>query len=230
MKNTCGIYCFIHRDTGRCYVGSSTNVARRFRSHVSDIKKCGTSFFHRSARELGIESFDFELVERCDKSNLLEKEKFWISFFDCIKKGFNTSPNPFAHYPDSVSEITRKRISESLKGRKATLEQRIARSIARKGFKHSLETRLKIANAHKFTSVETRAKLSEASKGNKGRGKGNPFTPEHRANLSRACTGRKLSEETKRKLSGIKKGIPLSEETKAKLRAAHARRRSSALN
>lgn len=75
-------------------------------------------------------------------------------------------------------------------------------------------------------SLETRAKMSAAMRGNtNGRGKKlPPFTAEHRARMSAVRIGKKQSPETieKRasKLRGRKYGPP-SPETRAKMSAAH---------
>jgi DNA-binding NarL/FixJ family response regulator len=75
---------------------------------------------------------------------------------------------------------------------------------------HSVETRAKIAAAHKGRpkSVETRAKLSVKAKGRK-------LSEEAKRKLSLAFTGKIISEETKVKLRGQKR----TEETKCKIRA-----------
>lgn len=69
-------------------------------------------------------------------------------------------------------------------------------SEARKGQKHSEESRKKMSEAHKNPSEETRRKMSEAHK--------NP------------------SEETRKKMSNTHKGKKLSEEHKQKIREKHA--------
>jgi hypothetical protein len=79
---------------------------------------------------------------------------------------------------------------------------------------HSAETKIKISLAAKFISQETRDKLATA---------GRNQSPEKRAKLSIAQTGRIYSEQSKQKMSAAKlnkKRNPLSEETKAKISLA----------
>jgi hypothetical protein len=100
-------------------------------------------------------------------------------------------------------------------------------------------------------SQETKARMSAAKLGNKGRAgqvhtpetlakmsavkKGKPKSAEHRARLSAVNMGRVYvaahTAETKAKMSAARKGRPMSDEHKAKLRAAglaqQARRRGS---
>ena len=80
------------------------------------------------------------------------------------------------------------------------------------GFKHSEETKNKIAksNTGRKLSDNTKLKLSIRFKGIKR-------TDLERIKISQGQLGRKLSEEHKKKLSDIKKGTKHSEETKNKL-------------
>lgn len=91
-------------------------------------------------------------------------------------------------------------MSAALKGRKpsaATLAGFIA---FRTGRPHSEETKAKMSTAHKGrakppVSAETRARMADAQ-----RGKKRVFSDEHRAKLSAAATGRRLSAETRAKI------------------------------
>ncbi len=177
LPDVCGIYCVIHRDTGKCYIGSTINLRTRRNAHLSEAKSGSRIHFHRKLIELGIGEFDYEIIERCDKENLLDREKFWMQFYDSTGlNGFNTCDNPHAtydyHHTNSSkirmsalaiermkSPEIRAKISKSLTGTKLSPE-RIAKScaLAMKGKKHS---------------AETKAKMSAASKGK-------PKSPEHR--------------------------------------------------
>jgi hypothetical protein len=77
-------------------------------------------------------------------------------------------------------------------------------------------------------SPETRAKISDAQKGNKNHNYGKTPSPETRAKNSAANKGenhpnygKTHSEETRAKLSEVRKGKTNSEETRAKIGAAH---------
>lgn len=102
-----------------------------------------------------------------------------------------------------LSEEARRALSLSLKGRVAPnrgkttpIEVRRKMSMSRKGQRLSEETKKKLSIAHtgKVNSAETRRKISEGNKGI-SRNKGNSYNK-----------GRIVSEETKRKLSEINKG------------------------
>lgn len=93
------------------------------------------------------------------------------------------------------SEETRRRISESKKGKSVN-----------KGVKRSEETREKIRKAARQRppiSSETRKKMSEAHRNRPPRA---PVSEETRKKQSEAKKGKKLSEETKLKMSQVRKG------------------------
>ena len=110
-----GIYCFINKYSGKCYVGQSENILRRIKSHVSSITGTPKTSFQRNATSLGIESFDLELIEQCKESLMTERERFWILFYDSAFNGFNTICDPSdSQYPNAV---TRSRMSRASKAR-----------------------------------------------------------------------------------------------------------------
>ena len=105
------------------------------------------------------------------------------------------------------SEETKRKISESLKGKMK------GKNNPMYGKHHSHETKLKMSEAAKNRpkfSLEHRRKMSES-------GKGRVFSDEHRRNMSKAATGRILSEETKRKIGEASKGRIHTEESKLKM-------------
>ena len=132
----------------------------------------------------------------------------------------------------------RREQSERFKGRKHSDESRRKMSEATKGEKnhrygkkHSEETRRKMSETHKGEknyfygkthSTEVRRRMSENGKNNplfiEARrkatkaaaeyNKGRKYPVEHRENISKALTGRKLSLESRRKMSASKKGKP----------------------
>ena len=121
-----------------------------------------------------------------------------------------------------VSEATRQKIRDKLKGRKISEEARRKRigrklspehrrkiGLASKGKKHSEETKRKM-RGRKHTD-ESRRKMSEARKGKKNPMYGKRLSEEHRRKIGRKGKlnknyGKHLPEETKRKLSERHKG------------------------
>ncbi|WP_313199906.1 GIY-YIG nuclease family protein [Rhizobium sp.] len=81
-NQNCGVYIFTHVDTGRSYIGASSNLKRRkyhhYRSlHLGNAKTTEMLIdFQNSA--VGNSAMDFRVIEYCDQSNLAEREKAYI--------------------------------------------------------------------------------------------------------------------------------------------------------
>lgn len=90
-----GIYKITNVNTGRMYIGQAVDIGTRWKEHV----KCGlgigsTSYisnkFYRALHSLGAENFTFEVLELCDRSQLNDKERYWIEFYNANEFGYNT--------------------------------------------------------------------------------------------------------------------------------------------
>ena len=119
-----------------------------------------------------------------------------------------------------VSDETRRKMSEALKGKPRSKEIRRKISEAHKGKTHSEKSRRNMSESQKGKtfSEETKRKLSEAKKGK-------THSEETKRKLSEAKKGKTFSEEHKRKLSESQKGKSRSEESKRKLSEANKGRK-----
>ena len=72
-----GIYLIMNKITSECYIGQSTNIENRFRSHRNGIKN-KKYVLYSDMRFYGLDNFDFTILEYCDKSLLDTREMFWI--------------------------------------------------------------------------------------------------------------------------------------------------------
>ena len=87
-----GIYKITHIDSGISYIGQAKDIKERWVSHV----KCSlgidtpvTSQLYAFTREKGIDSFTFEILEKCGINELNEKEKFYIDLYQTYDFGLN---------------------------------------------------------------------------------------------------------------------------------------------
>ena len=56
-----GIYKISKKTDGKCYIGQSNNIKRRFKEHVNRIQLPIEKAIHK----YGIDAFDFEVLEEC---------------------------------------------------------------------------------------------------------------------------------------------------------------------
>lgn len=94
IEEVCGIYKITNIENKKCYIGKSLNVKKRLQDHVKGALGIRTisdqKIHHEMARE-GIWNFRFELLCECEKEELSEKEKYYISYFDSQKYGYNVA-------------------------------------------------------------------------------------------------------------------------------------------
>ena len=87
-----GIYKITNIVTGECYIGQAIDTASRWSEHA----KCGLGIdtpagnkLYKAMQEYGLQSFSWELLEKCDRAELNEKERYYISLYDSVNYGYN---------------------------------------------------------------------------------------------------------------------------------------------
>lgn len=94
-----GIYIIKNNINEKVYIGQSINIENRCRTHFSkgspDASLNQTEMkngLHSDMRKYGRENFYYEVLEECEKDKLDEREKYWISYYDSFKNGYNGTP------------------------------------------------------------------------------------------------------------------------------------------
>ena len=224
LRGVCGVYFAIHSETNRVYIGSSFNCGGRLKAHLREANAGSRGCFHRAIRELGVASFDFGLVEACERSKLHEREEGWIRFYNSASlSGFNTMSKPGATYGWFMSSATKQRMSEAQ--RKASTPEKRAKirnallGKKRPDFSPAWMEKLRAANLGRECQKDTRNKNSKALTGKK-------LSPEHRQKIGDARRGKTLPPEWREKvrlsLLGNKRmaGKKLTAEHRAKIGAS----------
>ncbi len=94
MTKQCGIYVIENTTDGKCYVGSSIDVAVRWHSHLSALRRGN----HQSRKlqkafiESGEDAFGLRWVEFCVEDELAAREMYWIKRLDAVGSGYNSNP------------------------------------------------------------------------------------------------------------------------------------------
>lgn len=210
MKKICGIYK-ITSPSKKIYIGQSRNILRRFIRYKN--LDCKSQIcLYRSLLKYSPAKHKFEIIHECPREQLNELEIYYIELYQCFnsKYGMNLQSGGKIY---EVSEETRKKMSERMKGNtyrlgtKLSKEEIIKRTNSRKGYRHSDETRTKISIAQtnriqkprRPCSEETKIKLHNIHKGR-------VLTTEWKEKLSKShkgkqpWLGKKHTEESKEKM------------------------------
>lgn len=189
LKGVSGIYGVIHRDTGRAYVGHSRDIRARKSKHLHRARRGFSGKFYNAVRKYGEDAFDFEVLERCEASELLAREKFYIQFLDAVNNGFNMAAEPErSRFGVKASAETNAKVSAALTGKK------------RKPFTAEHLANMSAVGKSRMADPSLRESLSAKIKGRHFQ------TAESKAKISAASIGRVVSIETRARMSASLKG------------------------
>jgi group I intron endonuclease len=228
-----GIYQIRNTVNGKVYVGSSSNLSARWRSHRCTLnKKTHVNIrLQRAWMKYGEDLFEFVVVEYVENvNNLILREQHWIDSLLSWSQdtGYNIcrvagSTRGVIRTPETRAKLsakamfrspspeTRAKLSAATKGRKKCPESVAKSSASRTGRKSSLAQieRMRVAQTGKRISDATKAKLSEVVKQQWASGKRTPN--------SIFVVGRKMAPEVVAKVAAAHKGMKRSHEAKAKM-------------
>jgi len=226
----------------KVYIGQSKELHKRFKRHINELKNNNHHSVHlqRAWNKYNEENFVFEIIEYCTEDGLNEKEIYWINYYNACNynNGYN---NKEGGSHGKYSEESKRKMSESTKGQKCPeyLKDYFSKLYSGEGNPMYGRSGELSPNYGKFTSEETRKKISEANKGKiiteeqkekisnslKGRfiGELNPFygkqhSEETKQYLREINIGKIISQETRNKQSVARKGKKHSIESKEKMR------------
>jgi group I intron endonuclease len=88
-----GIYKITNNINQHGYIGQSKNIKKRWDAHKrTAFNKTDHSYnnpLYKAIRKYGIDNFTFEIIEECLISELNEKEKYWIKYYNTFFNGYN---------------------------------------------------------------------------------------------------------------------------------------------
>lgn len=86
-----GIYKITNLLNGKCYIGQSIDIEKRWVEHKSiyNHPRCSNYHIYKAFRKYGIENFSFSVIEECEQSLLNDREKFWIQHYNSFEHGYN---------------------------------------------------------------------------------------------------------------------------------------------
>ena len=92
IKDEPGIYKITSLESGKCYIGKSTNMKKRLADHFKSsigIKTIADQAVHHEIWKTGFWNWTIEPIIYCDKDELNDLEKYYIDFFKSQEFGFN---------------------------------------------------------------------------------------------------------------------------------------------
>lgn len=204
------IYRIINLITNDFYIGKTKHsISRRFRSHLSAMRRGSSSHLHRAIRKYGEQNFVAENVESVSEQNLSEREMYWINE---LQPHYNMTMGGEGSCGRVISEQTRQKMSDARrgvspwnKGKTDVYTSEMKERMKASWFGHNGKKPWNVGIVH---AEETKRKISEKHKGKKA-------TEEARRKMSLSRMGNTYalgskngprSEEIKRKISQAKKG------------------------
>jgi group I intron endonuclease len=93
MEDNMYIYQMINKINGKKYIGKTNNPVERKATHFREARKENNKEYNKTLyiamRKYGIENFIFEIIEECNDLIWEEREKYWISYYNTLKEGYN---------------------------------------------------------------------------------------------------------------------------------------------
>lgn len=80
---TIGIYKITNKVNGKSYIGQSTNIENRFKTHIQNSKNKNSKEYekplYRAFRKYGLDNFIFEILEELSVEKMAQREIFYIA-------------------------------------------------------------------------------------------------------------------------------------------------------
>jgi group I intron endonuclease len=112
-----GIYIIVN-PKGKVYVGSSFNVEGRISNYKKGWAGRRQPRLFNSFLKYGIDNHSFSIQELCEKHQTKDRERYWQEFYNAVgDNGLNCVLVESNGAPKIHTEITKKKISETLTGR-----------------------------------------------------------------------------------------------------------------
>ncbi|MGM9986342.1 MAG: GIY-YIG nuclease family protein [Bacillaceae bacterium] len=97
-RGLCGVYKVVNKLNNKLYIGSSVDISSRYSTHIGrDARKYIDHPFYSDIRKYGKENFEIEILELCDRDELIEKEQY---YYDILQPEYNKvrpAENNFMH-------------------------------------------------------------------------------------------------------------------------------------
>lgn len=168
VQKAIGYIYKITSPSNKVYIGQTIDLKTRISKYRNLNCKNQTRIFN-SLVKYGWDNHIFEIIEIVININILsEREVYFINFYNSFKTGLNCTLGGEGCVGKIVSEASRKKMSESAKGKiqsKETIAKRIAKTT---GLKRDdvFKNKIRQAQTGRKHSEKTKEKLRNINKGN----------------------------------------------------------------
>jgi len=117
MSKIISIYQIRHVESGKIYVGSSSDTRQRWSVHLSRLRRNvhESRYLQKAWNKYGEQSFVFEIIEELHSiENLISREQYWIDTLHSIDRRYGFNLNIVANSSIGVkrSEETRRKLKQ----------------------------------------------------------------------------------------------------------------------
>ena len=179
------IYKITNIENNKIYIGQTRkSIKERWKNHIADSKRADYKF-SRAIKKYGIFCWKIDILEKLENIELLnEREKYWISLYNSVKEGYNSTygGNQLVEYSTEILD----KIKKSSTGRIMSEDTKKKISLAKTGMKYGPH------------SEETKRKMSEIAKGR-------IFSEEHKRKIGEKHKGKIITNEQKIAISNARK-------------------------
>lgn len=91
-STVCGIYKITNIENQMTYVGQAVNIADRWKQHIKRGIGADTptqNKLYPAMKKFGPENFTFEIIEKCSRDKLNEREDYWQEFYKAKEFGYS---------------------------------------------------------------------------------------------------------------------------------------------
>lgn len=86
-----GIYKLTNLKNQKAYIGQAVDLSTRWKDHIKAGLGIDTpsNILYKAMTADGVENFSFEVLEECERSELNNRETYWIDFYNTTTFGYN---------------------------------------------------------------------------------------------------------------------------------------------
>lgn len=117
------IYKILNLKTNDCYIGSTTNADKRWKTHQKFLRynHHHSSCLQEDWNKYSGWFFKFEIIEYCEIDKLIEREQYWI---DSLNPTYNIRRTAQSNFGLKRSDATKLKMKDARIGRKLSKEHK----------------------------------------------------------------------------------------------------------